>query len=293
MSTQGYAGFLRMMGHTVRQSAGLFWFNAHPHVYMSFPFHRLVDPSSIIPREILGRDGWLMRFPCDITEGRPSYRIVCDQRKYDLADLSPKARNQTRRGLEKCLVRPVSFDELAKEGIRLNNETIVRQGRTVPRDFNTYWSRYYQTAGRSEGAESWGAFIDGALAAYLIAFRMEECANILIVRSSTQHLKQYPNNALLFTYTHHTIRDPDVNEISIGLESVQYEMESLDHFKYGMGFRQVPVGQRIEVTFWLKSLLKGPLLKGMRRMSQVLSNKERFSKLAGMLQWYEEQPPLK
>ena len=115
----------------------------------------------------------------------------------------------------------------------------------------------------------------------------------MIVRSSTAHLRHDPNNALLFSYLRNALRRPGISEVSIGLESVQEEMGSLDHFKAGMGFRQAAVGQRIDVSPRLRPILKGPVLKAIRGAARMLSGRERFGKLAGMLKWYEEQPRLR
>lgn len=293
VSCEGYAQFLRAMGHHVRHVSGIYWFNAHPHVYMSFPFDREIDPSTMDWREVFGGDGWAARFPCDLSMGRHSYRIVADQNHYGLHSLSGKARNQTRRGLDQCDVRPVSFDELQDLGLQLNRETMVRQQRKIDADFDTYWERYYASAAVADGAEAWGAFVEGRLAAYLIAFRMEGVAHILIVRSSSRFLKQYPNNALMFTYLSHTLAADDIREVSIGLESIQEGMGTLDHFKLGMGFRKKPTGQRIVLKPMLENFL-GPI--GLRAARFVVKNgwgKERMAKLSGLLQWYAEQPRLK
>lgn len=278
------------MGHQVRQAGGAYWFNAHPHIYMSFPFDREINPSGVDWQAVLGQDGWAARFPCDLAIGRPSYRIVADQPGYGMGSLSGKARNQTRRGLEQCEVRPVLFDELSQHGLVLNRETLLRQNRRAGSDFDRYWTRYYANAARSEGAEAWGAFISGELAAYLIAFRMNEVAHVLIVRSSSRFLKQYPNNALIFGYLDHALNKDGLREVSIGLESIQEGMDTLDHFKVGMGFRKRPTGQRIVLRPVLGKMLSGAGLKTARWLLRDGWNNERIAKLAGLVRWYEEQP---
>lgn len=292
MSAEGYANFLIEMGHNVREAGGLWWFNSQPHIYMSFPFHRQVDPRNLELSKILGKDGWVARFPCDIDLGYESFRIVCDTDGYDLKDLLSKSRNQTRRGLENCTVRRIEFEELMVDAIRLNRETLIRQGRKVPPDLEVYWTRYYRAAAKAPGAEVWGAYVDGSLAAYLISFTMEGIANILIVRSAHEFLAKYPNNALLFSFIKEALSRGDIDEVSIGLESVQKDMDSLDRFKTGLGFKKVPVGQRIELSPWLRPWLRGALLKMAKGYADKRSESERFSKLAGMLKWYSEQPRL-
>ncbi|MDH4246217.1 MAG: GNAT family N-acetyltransferase [Deltaproteobacteria bacterium] len=290
MSTEGYAAFLREMGHTVRESAGVFWFDAHPRVYMSFPFQTPVEVSALELPRILGSDGWVARFPCPLEQGRASYRVIVDDPAYDLGALTGKARNQTRRGLEHFAVRPVAFSELAQAGPLLNRETLNRQGRSIPRNFESYWQRYYASAGRAQGAAAWGAFAGERLAAYLIAFHMDQCAHVLIVRSGSEDLKHYPNNALIFTFVRTMLSEGQVREVSIGLETIQADMDSLDHFKLGLGFRQQPLGQRIELRTPLNWMLRGPLGAVAQRLAHLGRRDERLAKLEGLLAWYREQP---
>lgn len=290
MSVEGYAKFLTGMGHKVRKHGGVYWFNAHPHIYMSFPFDHLLSPDAIDLKVILESDGWAARFPCDLAEGRASYRIIADQPDYDLMSLSGKARNQTRRGLENCEVRPVDFQELLTHGMPLNRETLERQGRSIPATFESHWKQYYKHAALSDGAQAWGVFVENNLAAYLIAFVMDDVAHILIMRSSRSYLKQYPNNALLYSYLNHMLKDGKVKEVSIGLESIQTGMDSLDHFKEGMGFRKEPVGQRVALRPVLRMLAKKPVISLGLHMLAHLPDNEKASKLSGLLNWYDEQP---
>lgn len=290
MSAEGYANFLIGMGHNVRKHGDVYWFNAHPHIYMSFPFDTLVSRDAIDVKAILRTDGWAARFPCDLSEGRASYRIIANQPDYNLMTLSGKARNQTRRGLENCDVRPVNFQELLAHAMLLNRETLERQGRCIPEGFESYWKQYYKHAALSEGAEAWGAFVENDLAAYLVAFVMNDVAHILIMRSSRSYLKKYPNNALLYSYLNHMLKEGKVKEVSIGLESIQAGMDSLDHFKEGMGFRKEPVGQQIILRPALKMLAKKPMVNLGLQLLAYLPDNERAAKLAGLLNWYAEQP---
>ncbi len=289
MSTDGFVGFLRGMGHIVRQTNDLYWYNEHPHVYTSFPFHKLVDIDRLPMAEVLGKDGWALRCPCEINKGRPSYRLTCTVRDYELSHLGSKARNQTRRGLEQCRAHPVSFEELAKDGLRLNSETLVRQGRHIPSNFSTYWQRYYDLASRTEGAHAWGVFVGVELAAYLIAFEMENVANVFIVRSSSKFLKYYPNNALFYEYLRNSLGANGYSEVSIGFESIRKDLASLDHFKMGMGFCAVPVGQRIELSPLFKQVLQRPVLNALIAIAPMWKHGEKLEKLGGLFEWYRDQ----
>ena len=284
--------FLRRMGHTVRESSGTFWFNANRGVYCSVPYHRDVDAQTVDLSGILERDGLIARFGCPPEQGMASFRVICSDPEYDFPSLRRRARTQVRRGLEACRIEQVDFDLLQKCAIPLNADTLIRQGRRVPSDLESYWKRYYEQAGKTAGAEAWGAFVGTELAAYLISFTIEDVANLLIVRSSLKHLNSFPNNALIFQFLRHRLRCGDIRQVSYGYESIQSELGSLDQFKTGMGFQKVPVGQRIELARWLRPFVNRYTAPMTQRLLRALGRGENSAKVLGILKWYNEQPIL-
>lgn len=285
--------FLQRIGHDVRESGGVHWFNCGSRVFSSVPYDQDVDARSIDLREILRSDGLVARFGCPIDQGVPSFRIVCDSKDYDFPLLRSRTRTQVRRGLEVCRVERIEFQQLQKLALPLNADTLIRQGRKVPSDLQTYWTRYYQQAAVTQGAEAWAAFVGTDLAAYLISFMIDDVANLLIVRSSSQHLENYPNNALLFQFLSARLKDADVRMVSYGYESIQSDLGSLDQFKLGMGFRKDPVGQRIEFAPWISPFINRFTDTVTRRVLKMLRRGETVAKLQGMLNWYRDQPTLR
>ena len=284
--------FLQRIGHDVRESGGVHWFNCGSRVFSSVPYDRDVDARSIDLREILKSDGLVVRFGCPIDQGVPSFRIVCDSKDYDFPLLRSRTRTQVRRGLEACRVERIDFQQLLKLAMPLNADTLIRQGRKVPSELQSYWTRYYQQAAVTKGAEAWAAFVGTDLAAYLISFMIEDVANLLIVRSSSQYLESYPNNALLFQFLSARLEDSDVRMVSYGYESIQSDLGSLDQFKLGMGFRKDPVGQRIEFAPWFSPFINRFTDAVTRRVLKSLGRGETVAKLQGMLNWYRDQPTL-
>lgn len=288
MSSWGFAFLMRHLGHRVKRINSTWWYSTSRGIYTSFPFHRAISPSPGELRQVLGSDGLIARYTCDLSLGRQSYRLVC-RGPYGLEALHSKARNQVRRGLEACVVRKMPFGDLVQSGPELDRETRQRQGRSAGDSAAAYISKYCRYGERSDGAEAWGAFVDGRLAAYLIAHRMDRCANVLVVRSSNTYLSQYPNNALLFRYISEALSNSAIDQVSIGLESIQEEMGSLDHFKERMGFQKEPIGQRLEVNPWFKGLLRKSLFRRGILKSSECWRSEFASKLAGFVRWYQEQ----
>lgn len=285
--------FLRRIGHDVRESGGVYWFNCASRVFSSVPYDRDIDAGSIKLPEILRSDGLVARFGCPIDQGVPSFRIVCDSKDYDYPLLRSRTRTQVRRGLEVCRVERIEFQQLQKTAMSLNADTLIRQGRKVPAGLQNYWTSYYQQAAITQGAEAWAAFVGTDLAAYLISFMIDDVANLLIVRSSSQHLEYYPNNALLFQFLSTRLKHSDVRMVSYGYESIQHDLGSLDQFKLGMGFRKDPVGQRIEFAPWLSPFINRFTDAVTRRVLKPFGRGETVAKVQGMLNWYRDQPNLK
>jgi hypothetical protein len=291
-SPEHYAGFLKRMGHTVREIDGVRWFNTARGVYTCFPFHRDIDAPTIRLREILGRDGVVARFGCPEHQGVSSFRILCDDSDYDFPSLRKRTRTQVRRGLEACRIAPVDFADLGQHAIPLNADTLIRQGRKVPANLEHYWTNYFAEAARTEGAEAWAAFVDGDMAAYLISFMIEDVSNLLILRSSLKHLKAFPNNALVFQFLSHKMQSPDCSQVVYGYESIQAGLGSLDQFKTGMGFRLAPVGQRVELSPWIAPLVNRFTIPAASGILKRLGSGENNAKLRGILSWYAGQPQL-
>ncbi len=290
VSAEHYAEFLERLGHRVRRVNDLYWFNTQRGVYTSFPFHRSISCSEVSRAEILQKDGLLLRYGCPEGEGVSSFRMLCSNPDYDFPALRSRTRTQVRRGLESCRVEQIDFSLLHRRGLQLNEDTLIRQGRSVPADLERYWTGFYDAAQRTAGAEAWGAFVDGDLAAYLISFAIEDVANMTIVRSSTAHLGCYPNNALVFRFLQERLRSGRVRCVSYGYQSVQSGTDSLDQFKSGMGFVRDAVDQRIEIATWARPVLNRLTLPAVARLLGLAGNPEQTAKIRGIAEWYRQQP---
>jgi hypothetical protein len=290
MNDFGYVTFLERMGHTIRKCAGVYWFDAHPRVYMSVPYQTLVNPDDVIINNVLHKDGLALRYPCKLGRGKNSYRLVVDTPSYDFPYLQPRRRSQTRRGLERCIVRRIDFSELITKGHNLNKDTLERQKRVFNPKSESYWNRYFHEASLTDCAEAWGAYVDSKLASYLIAFQMEQVSHILILRSSTELLDCYPNNALLFRYIQTVLREKIAREVSYGYEPIQGQIKGLEQFKLSMGFHAKPIGQIVDFSPWVRSVIGSPLGTTIPLIANfIFRHNEKAKKLAGLVRWYRSQ----
>ena len=283
-----FAEFLKRQGHHIIETESCFWYNAQFRFYFYFPYHRLITPT----REELNRLLWgesligMRYFTPSDGYGKESYLIVCSDKDYDITSVDAKyARRQTRRGLENFEIRQFDFAELVTLGSKTIRDTLIRQGR----DPNTWedekWQLYCSAANGLCGFEVWGAFKEGNLAAFIVGFQMEDHYTILHHSSATDYLRLYSNNALVFKLTKLKLSSPKVNHVFYGPASLDAP-ESLDKFKFRMGFKKRPMKQRIVFNPLLKPLVNTLSYKSIQKISATKPESDLWRKLEGIFRFY-------
>lgn len=292
MQPQHYAAFLERIGHTVKEANGVHWFNVFSRAWTCFPFEAQLNPATVDLSEIMDQRGVMARFCCSVEDGVSSFRQVLTEKNYSLTSVESKSRNQTRQGLENCTCGPENASELGSDGIELHAQTLRRQGRKISNDYESYWRKYFDAVSKCPSATVWASRYQGRLASFLISFRIGTVENICIVRSDEELLKYRPNNAMLFTFLQQAMSREDTTEVGIGLQSLQVGMNSLDFFKRRMGFREEPIGQRIELRPTFGITVPRSLAKLAGKAVGHLNN-EYAARLAGALTLYAEQPAIR
>lgn len=104
MSAAKYASFLKAIGHRVVRTESTWWFDVGPSIFMNFPYAPPIEPGQGELDELLRRRGLVARYACRQEHGVLSFTMVCRDKSYGLLSLTTKARNQTRRGLQRSVV---------------------------------------------------------------------------------------------------------------------------------------------------------------------------------------------
>jgi hypothetical protein len=212
--------------------------------------------------------------------------IVCSDKNYDITSVDAKyARRQTRRGLENFEIRQLDFMELACQN-NINIDTLIRQGRKPGIWTDKRWKRYCMSANGLSGLEAWGAFYGSNLAAFMVAYQMDDYFEILHHSSATEYLHLYPNNALVFFVTKLKLSSMEINHVSYGPQSLDAP-DSLETFKYRMGFQQLPMKQGIVFHPLVKPFINNITYKFIQRIS-VTSTSDFWRKLEGIFRFYRE-----
>ena len=290
MEPEVFSEFLMRQGHHVVKTESCYWYDAQPGFYFYFPYHRLINPGQDeLDRIFWGQRSIGVRFfaPMDCV-GKESYSIMCSDKHYDITSVDAKyARRQTRRGLESFEIRTLPFRDLATLGNPLNHDTLARQERDPGAWNEQKWREYCEAADGLEGFEAWGAFSDKSLASFMVTFQMEDVFTILHHSSATEYLRFYPNNALVYFVTQLKLSQPDVHAVSYGPQSLDAP-ESLDTFKFRMGFQKMPMKQAIVFNPLIRPFICGPFHKAVQLAAQARPKSDTFRKLEGVLRFYLE-----
>jgi Acetyltransferase (GNAT) domain len=280
MNAVGMAEFLERLGHRVIATPSAWWYDVRSRFYLSAPHHRLIDPGpdelSVLFRRLpLG----VRYFAKAEGQGPSSYALTCATSDYDLSALSANTRSKTRRGLARCAIERLSPSWVAAHGREVNEDTLRRIRLRDPYPWDVYW----RAAAQSECVEVWGALVDGRLAAYLVGVLADRCCELLVARSSSDMLKFYPNNALLYTVVRDMLGRPDVDQIFFGVESLE-DYEGIDAFKLSMGFAKSPLRQRVVLHPLLRPVLQSALARRvLAGLAERRPHDERWRKLRGIV----------
>jgi hypothetical protein len=283
------AAWFQRQGYRVFQTASSYWYEAHPHVFQAFPYHWLIQPSD---DEIFGffqeTRAIALRYsaPIEYPVGRISYHVIYDLPTYDLECLERRSRQNILTGLKNCYVEPVSFDQLAREGWFLEKETAERQHRRPSHDQQT-WHLSCMAAAALPGFEAWGAFLENHLVAALIFVKVDDWCELLSQQCSQKALPNRVNHALTFKVTKELVSRAGIRSIFYSVQSLDAPT-SVDEFKFRMGYKPVPVRQRVVVHPWIAPFMNKTGLQLISCLRRMTTGFGLLSKTEGMLRFYLE-----
>ncbi len=290
MTPEVFAEWMRRQGHIVRKTESTYWHSQGPRVYQAFPYHWVITPSGEELATFLKTEKAIaLRYstPLGMQQGKVSYHAIYEQPVYGFENLGKWARKNVRRGLRKCTVQPISFQQLAEDGFALQLDTLDRQARKVTLSHKV-WRTRCLSAANLPGFEAWGALVNGRLAASVITFQMGDCGYMLYQQCHRDYLRHHVNNALSFVVTQSLMQRPDITRILYGLHSLDAP-PSVDEFKFRMGYTAKPVRQRVVFHPAVQPLLGNAashgILKGLLRLRP---GDALLSKAEGMVRFYRQ-----
>jgi hypothetical protein len=281
-----FAEWLRRQGHIVIRTENSYWYNAGPRTFQAFPYHWMIQPTrEELHRLIMGEGIMALRYsaPLAASEGMISYHVTL-RGPYNIETLRHQARGGIRRGLKASQIEQISFNRLAEEGWILQQDTLERQGRTSSMDQDE-WQRICLAAEGLPGFEAWGAIVKGDLAASLLTSRIENICYVPYALSHRKFLRDHVNNALFYSVCCNMLSRDGVSEIFFNLQSLDAP-ESVDEFKFRMGFTANPVRQCVVLHPLLKPLAMGITHKLISKILRRYPSNHYLAKTEGMIRFY-------
>lgn len=221
----------------------------------------------------------------------PGYDLVVDEKNYGFGNImSSKRRHNIRWALKHCSVQRVSFDLLVQDGGVLIEDTHLRQNRVFSRSVLEMWKNYFRLAESNPLFEAWASFVCDQLAAVCVVVTVGAGAYIEMTFSRTELLKYHPVDALAFVATRQAILKDGVTHVSYGKRPITGETDGLLSFKESMGFKKIPLKERIEIHPALKPALWGPQSSAARFIAKICSNRSMYARIiTGVLDTYRGQ----
>jgi len=289
MNAENFGEWLRIQGHNVVRTTSGYWYDASPRVYQAFPYHWVIQPTEVELLNLLRQKRAIaLRYstPAANPFGCISYHAIYDEPRYTLDSLDRRSRQNIRKGLKNCCVEPISLERYAEDGWLLEVDTESRQGRKV-KTSKKKWHRRYMAAADLPGFNTWGALVDGRLVASLITFQIEDCCEMISQQCHRDYLNKRVNNALSFVVTQTMINRTDIKSIFYSLQSLDAP-ESVDQFKFRMGYKAKPVRQRVVFHPLLAPFFNTVTHTIIRWMFSRQPHKSSLAKAEGMIRFYLE-----
>jgi hypothetical protein len=287
------AAFWEARGLRVFEMNGVLWGQYKGGFFTSLPFHLHLEPDADEIRSILCKNSVRgLRFPSSTLPGRRAGLYVADPTTFGIQSISRRQRTHVNHGLKVCEFRAVSPEELLAEGIQLNSDTMLRQGRTDPNFLNPVrWAAFVTAVTQTPGMAVHGAYVDGRLSTYMISCREGEWLHLIYKMSRTSDLEHYPNHALDFMIVTKAAEDPGIRFIGNGFTSL-LENEGLDRYKRQMGYEIVEHNLCMHFHPALAPVLSSKVAVSVAgKVQQLLPKNERVEYIATVIQGAHDSRP--
>ena len=184
-----------------------------------------------------GALGAMWTYDYGYCEEGPWYRCVCDSADYDIDKLkSRNSRHNVRRGLKKCIVRPIDYLWLADNGYEVYIKAASRYENFKPVSKETFRRDMHKHSSKP-GREAFGVFVDEKLVAYATLQTCGQSVRVYAGKFDPAYAKAYPMWALLYTITHHYLKEEGCKEVDGGHRALLHETDISD-FLLRLGWRK-------------------------------------------------------
>jgi hypothetical protein len=193
-------------------------------------------------RLLATRGTWIVTRVAEPGPGREAncYFYLCRDAAYDLGRLRKNARRVIKRGQRHFVVRPCTWDEMARCGRAAAVDTGARHGQQPSSE--AAFREFVELRRDGGFHEAWGAWAGDQLAAWLTVLRIDDWAMFDAAESRTEFLPMAPNNVLRFQALRTLLVDERRSVVTTGLSSADATVDTRSMHQYftRLGFEAVP-----------------------------------------------------
>jgi hypothetical protein len=241
MNADNFARFYAAAGLKVISTASGYWYSASPLIYNSLPPTLARDPSAAELGSLF-REHRLagVQYPTLRPSGMPCANFVVRDKAYGLGSLQRQFRQHVQKGMAECEIREIPFEMLYESGFPINRAAMARRGFRIPYLVEpARWLKFCEAGQTTPGAGALASFVGENLAAYLIYFIADGTCYGLHMLSHPEMWAHQPNHVLYYAFTKELIARPDIQAVSIGLQSLPAP-KTIDQFKRHAGYVPEP-----------------------------------------------------
>ena len=177
--------------------------------------------------------------------------LCCDDGEYDTSSLRSDPR-KVRRGLARCEVNRIDPGWFAQNGYAVYHEAFNRYGIRPPLSEEGFVQEFTKHA-RYPGRETWGAFVDGRLVAWVSCLVIGDAVQTSSSKSDPTFFKALPNEALIYVLTRHYLRERNLKYVCAGRRVLMHNT-GVQEFQEKLGYRKVYARLRVELS-WKASFI--------------------------------------
>ena len=274
--------FCRAIGVRCFSTGDLFWSSYGLRLFSPLPAYRQI---SLSPKDLsyIWKQGALFihYFTSDDCPFYPGYDLIVEDKNYDFDNIqSAKRRHNIRWALKHCNVERVPFELLLKIGLPLVEETYNRLSLRFNGSVLERWKNYFRAAVSNPMFQAWGVFVLNQLAAFNFHIYCRDGAYIPMIFSRTDLLKWHPVDALVFVSTQHAMARDGVAHISYGRRPLTgVDTDSLVNFKESMGYKKIPLKERLEVNPVVKPVFSRPLSSATKALADLFYHRSGYARI--------------
>jgi hypothetical protein len=231
-------------GDECLQTGRTHWLIRRNRTAISIPTLENVYPTREDIKEVFSHGVKVLRFNTTGPWPPMACEFVLNQHPYTLEMIHQKARNQVRRGLERCAVRRPKQSELMRRAFEINARTVERQDRRSNLTDKNCWENYIAKLLSVPDVFFYGAYVDDFMVAYVLVLVILKKIVLYHPFMDREYSKSYPMNALIFSAVNQTREKVGPLQVSYGFGSI-WNIDTLDHFKIRMGFERI---SRLRIT---------------------------------------------